>query len=364
MTLILSNADIAKIVTMQDCIDVLEESFVDLDEGRGASRRRSDISTPTEYSRDGMYVLKSMDGVFPARGVAAIRLNSDVITFPKINGSVRRVRVPAAPNNRYTGLVLLFSTKTGEPLAIFPDGIVQPMRVAATSALGAKCLAREEASEVVILGTGWQARAQARAIVCVRPVKRIRCYSPNEANRREFAAEMSPVVGVNVEPTNSAERAVQGADIVLCATNSTVGVFNPAWIEKGMHLSSIQPSELGPEIVHKADVAATLSHDCDPVYITTHGLRVPEQPGGGIQNLADEVGWGRLVTLPELLADRKHGRNSSRGRTSRDQVTCFLNPMGLGYQFAAVGAVVYRRAIEQGCGRELPTDWFTESEMP
>jgi alanine dehydrogenase len=364
MTLILSNAEIAKIVTMQDCIDVLEQSFVDLNEGRGASRRRSDISTPTDYARDGMYVLKSMDGVFPALSVAAVRLNSDVITFPKIKGSVRRVRVPAAPNNRYTGLVLLFSTKTGEPLAIFPDGIIQPMRVAATSALGAKCLARGDACDVAILGSGWQARAQARAIVCVRPVNRIRCYSPNEAKRQAFAAELSPVIGINIEPMSSAERAVEGAHIVLCATNSTVGVFKPAWIEKGMHLSAIQPSELGPEVVHMVDVAATLSHDCDPVYITTHGLRVPEEPGGGIQNLANEVGWRALVTLPELLADRKYSRNGSRSRTSHNQVTCFLNPMGLGYQFAAVGAVVYRRAIEQGCGRELPTDWFTETEMP
>ena len=67
--------------------------------------------------------------------------------------------------------------------------------------------------------------------------------------------------------------------------------------------------------------------------------------------------------LPDVL-DRKLGRNTARGRTSRDQVTCFLNPLGIGYQFAAVGAVIYRRAREQGRGTELPTDWFTETEVP
>jgi len=364
MTLILSNAEIANIVTMEECIDALEGSFIDLAKGHGAFRRRSDINTRTGYSPDGMYVLKSMDGVVPASGVAAIRINSDVITFPKVDGSLRRVRVPAAPNNRYTGLVLLFSTDTGEPLAIFPDGVIQPMRVAATSALGAKCLAREDAADVAILGSGWQARAQARAIVRVRPIKRIRCYSPNEVKRRSFAVEMSPIVGIGIEPVDAPEAAVEGAEIVLCATNSTIAVFKPPWIEKGMHLSSIQPAELGPDVVRIVDVTATLSRDCDPVYITTHGLCVPEEPGGGIQNLAHEVEWSSLVTLPELLVEQRCGRGASRGRTTRDQVTCFLNPMGLGYQFAAVGAVVYRRAKERCCGRELPTDWFTETEMP
>jgi ornithine cyclodeaminase/alanine dehydrogenase-like protein (mu-crystallin family) len=363
MTLILSNADIAEILTIEDCIGTLEDAFIELAEGRGAFRRRSDICTPTDYDRSGMYVLRSMDGVAPALSVAAIRINSDIITFPEINGSLRRVRVPAAPNDRYTGLVLLFSTRTGEPLAIFPDGTMQPMRVAATSALGAKCLARDDAATVAILGSGGQARSQARAIVHVRPVKRIRCYSPSRANREAFARTMSPIGEVDVQVVDSAREAVDGADIVLCATNSSVPVFQPDWIQKGMHVSAIQPAELPAEVVRRADVAATLMEDCDPVYIKTHGIRVPEEPSTGQQNLAEQVGWEGMVTLPELLLHRKHGRNASKGRTSDDQFTCFLNPMGIGYQFAAVGAVIYRRAKELQRGNDVPTDWFTEKEF-
>ena len=115
---------------------MLEDAFVELAEGRGAYRRRSDICTPSTHPSGGMYALKSMDGVVPKLGVGAIRLNSDILTFPSISDVKRRVKVPAAPNERYTGLVLLFSTTTGELLAIFPDGMVQPMRVAATTALG------------------------------------------------------------------------------------------------------------------------------------------------------------------------------------------------------------------------------------
>jgi alanine dehydrogenase len=364
MTLILNNDQIADLVSMQDCVDVLEDAFVELAEGRGAYRRRSDICTPSTHPSGGMYALKSMDGVVPKLGVGAIRLNSDILTFPSISDVKRRVKVPAAPNERYTGLVLLFSTTTGEPLAIFPDGLVQPMRVAATTALGAKALSREDASVVTILGSGWQARSQARAIMCVRKIKEMRVYSTRAAMREAFAGEMSPIVRLTIKAFDDPAKACAGADIILAATNAIVPVMKPEWIEKGMHISTIKPGEFSPAVVAKADVRATLMEDCDPVFITSHGLHVPEEPGGELQNLAEEVGWKKLVTLPELLHDMKEGRNDTRGRTARSQVTCFLNPLGLGYQFAAVGSVIYKRAKEKGIGQELPTDWFTQKEIP
>ena len=369
MTLILSNAEIADLVSMRECVDTLEEAFLELAEGRGAFRRRSDICTPTEteHGDDAMYALKSMDGVIPKFGVGAIRLNSDILTFPTVNGVLRRVKKPVAPNERYTGLVLLFSSKTGEPLAIFPDGMIQPMRVAATSALGAKCLAREDAKVVTIIGSGWQARSQAQAIMCVRNVKEMRCYSTRKEMREAFCKEMSPVIGLDIKPMESAQAAMAGADIVLCATNAIVPVIKPEWLEPGMHISTIKPGEFSPEVVRATDVQATLMEDCDPVFITSHGLRVPEEPNGELQNLADEVGWKKLVTLPQLLLAQKPGRNAPtdvKGRTSQEQITCFLNPLGLGYQFAAMGHVIYQKAKQQGRGHNLPTDWFTQKEIP
>ena len=129
MTLILSNEDIEKVLEMDALVPVLEEAYIELVEGRGGNRRRSDIVTPTTLRDDGLYALKSMDGVIPKLGVGAIRLNSDILTFPTIGNEMRRVKVPAAPNNRYVGLVLLFSTHNGEPLMICPDGVMQRMRV-------------------------------------------------------------------------------------------------------------------------------------------------------------------------------------------------------------------------------------------
>jgi alanine dehydrogenase len=200
--------------------------------------------------------------------------------------------------------------------------------------------------------------------MCVRKITEMRVYSTRAEMREAFAAEMSPVVGLPIVVYDDPAKACAGADIILAATNAIVPVMKPEWIEKGMHLSTIKPGEFSPAVVAKADVRATLMDDCDPVFITSHGLQVPEEPGGELQNLAQQIGWKSLVTLPELLQDLHEGRNETRGRTARSQVTCFLNPLGLGYQFAAVGSIIYKRAREKGIGHELPTDWFTQQEIP
>jgi alanine dehydrogenase len=358
MTLILSNQDVEKLLTMPDCIDVLEEAYVELAEGRGVSRTRSDCITPTTRP-DAVYALKSMDGVVPKLGIGATRINSDIVTFPKRGNNVRREKLPAAPNGRYCGLVLLFSTENGEPLAILPDGVMQRMRVGAANGLGVKYLARKDARTVGILGSGWQAGAQLMAVCAVRSIKSIRCFSPNPANRTAFATQMSEMLGVEVVPVDQTEDAIEGADIVMCATNTLDNVFFERWVRPGMHLSSIKRPEIELKALQRADRIVLHSHDERPIHVLARDLAFAESDG-------DQRGWSSVVdldfqklpTLPELIAGQVVGRQSD------NEVTCFMNNIGLGYQFAAAGAVVYRKAKESGLGHELPTDWFTEDVHP
>src|SRR5216683_5931953 len=190
MTLILSNDDVEKVLSMRECIEVLEDVYAELSEGRGVNRVRSDCLVPSGRG-DALYSLKSMDGVIPKLGIGAVRINSDIVTWPQQGNTMRRVKVPAAPNGRYVGLVLLFSTANGEPLAILPDGVMQRIRVGAANGLGIKYLARQDARTVGILGSGWQAGTQLMAACAVRSIEAIRCFSPNPANREAFAKEMS-----------------------------------------------------------------------------------------------------------------------------------------------------------------------------
>ena len=191
MTLILSNEEIEQLSRMKDLVPAIEEAYVELIEGRGANRLRSDIVTPTTQCEDGLYALKSMDGVIPKFGVGAIRINSDILTFPESGGLMRRVKMPAAPGNRYVGLVLLFSTHDGAPLLICPDGVMQRMRVGATSAVAAKYMAKKGSRIATIIGSGWQAGSQLLGLDAVFDLKDIRVFSPRQESREAFAKEMS-----------------------------------------------------------------------------------------------------------------------------------------------------------------------------
>ncbi len=357
MTLILSNADVEKVLTMRDCIEVMEEAYVELAEGRGVSRPRSDCFTPTGRP-DALYSLKSMDGVAPKLGVGAVRINSDIISWPKRGNNMRREKVPAAPNGRYVGLVLLFSVQTGEPLAILPDGVMQRMRVGAANGLGIKHLARADAGVVGILGSGWQAGAQLMAACAVRRIGLIRCFSPNAERCAAFARSMTELLGVEVRPTAHPEEAIQGADIVMCATNSIDNIFFERWIEPGMHLTSVKRPEIAAEAVKRADRVVIHWNEPSPIQVAAKGVVIEERVAGRGWQAAGEIDFKALPTLPELVAGRAEGRRSDQ------DVTCFINNIGIGYQFAVAGSLVYRKAKENGLGHELPTDWFTEDVHP
>lgn len=346
--LILSNEDAQKLLTMGDCIAALEHVYREMAEGRAANATRTDAVTLAPRP-DTVYSLKLMGAVVQDLGVGVVRLNSDILSF----ANKRQVKLPLAPGNRYTGLVLLFSIETGEPLAIFPDGILQRMRVGATSALAARCLARSDAATVAVIGAGWQAGGHVMAIAALRKLDEIRCYSPTREKREAFCREMGETAGVKVRAVGSAEEAVRGAGIVLCATNASQHVFMKRWLEPGMHVGTIRGPELEPGVVCDADIAAVNDRVVHENVSVTRGVVLPKN-----RHAIDGFDVAAAPTLAELVAGRAAGRQSAQQRT------VFVNLPGLGLQFAAVGAALYRKARAAGHGHELPTEWFTEDVVP
>jgi alanine dehydrogenase len=346
--LILSNEDAVELLTMRDCIAALEAAYVELAHNRAASALRTDAVTTTGRP-DAIYSLKLMGGVLASAGVGCVRLNSDIISF----GADRQVKLPLAPGNRYTGLVMLFSSETGEPLAIFPDGVLQRLRVGATSAIAARYLARPGAKQVALIGAGWQAGAQVMAIAATHAPVEIRCYSPTKDKRDAFCAEMTALTGVPVRPFDTPEAAVKGAEIVLCATNTTRHVFYGRWLEPGMHVATIRGPELELAVLQRSKLVAVHDRSARPSISVTEGVNMP----GGRHEIKG-YSLDAAPTLAELVA------GTAKGRTSPDDITTFINLPGLGLQFAAVGAAFYRKAKAAGRGHKLPTEWFTEDVVP
>ncbi len=361
MTLVLSNEEIESVFTIEECFRALEPAFLDLGAGKALNMPRQDLLVPGPL--EGSYHgLKVTSGSFPREGMAAVRLTSDIITWPAVRGEQRRVKVPLAMGSKFVGLVLLFSTTTGELLAIFPDGFVQALRVGVTNALSAKYMARPESSVLALYGSGWQARSALPAMCSVLPIKEARVYSPTKANRESFAREMNQKIEAKVFAVSTPEKAARDADVIVLATNSLEPFFPGDWILPGMHVTTVRSSEMTLGALLRCDLIAVSSRE-QARLITLPGeeRKIPEFGKGDYnpQELKEtKADWRNKPELSEIMAGK------AKGRKRDTDVTCMLNFIGLGLQFAAAGARIYELAKDKGLGREIPTEWFSQDVHP
>ena len=356
--LLLANEDVEPLLKMPDCIEAIEAAFADLGNEDAVDIPRQDAIVPIARE-SAVYDLKTMSGSWPKAGYAAIRLNSDVVTGPIVNGIPRRVKVPLSePGGRYNGLVLLFSTATGQLLMMVNDGIMQRARVGATSGVAAKYLARADARVLGLLGTGFQAGGQLEAMCAVRDFERIKVFSPRKENRERFVEHFRKKLGVNIRAVNSADEAAEGADVLVTATNSVSPTVKPEWLTRGIHLSSINRTELGAGVFDKVERLIVNARIGGKSY-TARGC--PEIGGFNQGDRNSHTGIADVSKVPELK-DLVSGKVSGRG--SESEITCFHNFQGLGLQFAAIGTIVYREAVERKLGVELDDRYFTQDVHP
>lgn len=361
--LFIHNDVVAEILTMEDCIAVQEQAFRDLAEGRAAHRPRSDIYAPCGRE-DGYYRWGTMEGC--SGGYLAIRMKSDVMTWPKDeSGNWTEEKYCVEPGT-YCGLVMLFSALNGEPLAFINDGVMQHMRVGGGGGIGAKHLARRDAATVGMLGSGGMARTYLRAYCAVRGIRRVKVYSPTRANREAYANEMSRSLNIEVQPVDSAQEAIRGMDIVSSCTDSMSPTFEADWLEPGQHVTMLGPMEISTEVIARADVRITQGRS--GLTVTGDGIEhgVGHSPMAWVAGSAQERGRlppkqdntaGFAVDFPDF-GDLITGR--AEGRTSDDQITFYHNIGNQGLQFSSVGGLVYEKAREAGVGRPLPTEWFLQ----
>lgn len=341
MTRLLTNEDIEALLTMPDCLQVLEIAYREHAQGIAVgSTSRVETVVPTD-SPGIEYEFTSIEGAVPALGVMALRCNSNHMTIRLEKGMKRKERLPSAPGKRFVGLILLFSLEDLHLTGILQDGFISAMRVGAANALAARELARPDAARVGLLGSGDQARAQLMGLAAVMPLQEVRVYSPTRKRREAFAESMAQLIGISVNPVDSPRDAVRGVDIFAAATNSFEPVFEVEWLEPGMHLSSILSHEVPSKAYNRADV----------VIVNTKSGYGRGQAG----HYDESTDWARYPTLGELLI------GEAATRSGDQQITFFMNNAGIGYQFAAVGARALELAGAAGVGHEVPDDLFLQT---
>jgi len=352
MTLILNNDDVQKALTVTDCLRVMEESYRELAASRAVNRPTCQTYLPHSLPQS-TYNFKSVDGGVGKYGVLALRITSTVDQEQHINNSVRLEKLPLA-KGKFVGLVQLFSSETGELLAIMPDGFIQQTRVGVTSALGMKFMARKNSAVLGIIGSGGQAKAHYRFMTAVMPIKKVKVFSPNPEHRRSFVEEMAKETGVPGEPVGSAEDAVKGCDVICTTTNSSRPVLDLDWLETGMHYNSIREFETDLTVLEKCDVIAIHTQFGGIQHYQPPGI-IDDMPGVRREKPRD---WSKYPEICDLIA------GNAPGRTSDQQITYFLNNVGTGVQFAAMGYCAYKGAKGMGLGHEIPSEWFMQDIKP
>jgi len=347
--ILLTSEDAETLLSMEACLEALEVAFRDLASGDAVNRPRTDTFTRSAND-DTFYRYKSMEGLVPSFGVMALRINSEKIRWPVINGKKRQDKFQRTYPNHYVGIVLLFSIETGELLAVIKEAYLQKMRVGGTTGLAIKYLSRNNAGRIGMLGSGWQAGAQLEAACAVREIEHIKVYSPNADNCKRFAGVMTDKLQVPVAPVKSPEQAATEVDILLAATSAMEPVLSGDWIKPGMHVSAINP---------RREVETTTLAKSDYIVVNTRDIGYLIYVAGSKAGVAPlekkEADVSVYPALSEVIAGK------ARGRRSQEEKTLFLNNIGLGTQFAAVGAKIYQAAARRGIGQEIPAHWFLET---
>lgn len=350
--LVLTNDDVEKLLTIRDTIRALDEAYLELDKGLTANRPRTFTICPTD---EGRFVANTHEGIIRNKGVYDIR----IVTHAGPERTPNTTNVSNLHGALNCSLDLLYDINSGDLLAIIHDAYLQKMRVQATNAIAARYMARDDASTMALIGTGWQATAAIEAMRFVRPVQTVNVYSRSAENRRKFVERMSArYVNMEIRDCVAAEKAVMGSDLVVAATNSKVPVCAGEWIEKGMHLTGVLPNEFDLECYKKADHIVIFNRLHGRDYTLRRG---PEEEPLDIPPHAE-----LLKSAPEIadLISKK-----ARGRGSRDEITIFANGghgwghdggPGYGIQFTAMAKLIYDRANERGIGRKLPLEWFQQ----
>jgi ornithine cyclodeaminase/alanine dehydrogenase-like protein (mu-crystallin family) len=219
--------------------------------------------------------------------------------------------------------------------------------------VGTRYLARADAKVLGILGAGGEAKYHLLALSKLRKFRAAKVYCRTESTRREFCRTMEKLVSFEVMPAASAKEVVEGADVLLTATNSNVPVFSGEWIQPGSHLTSIMGGNVG---LVRAGVAAATRRELDDTTIKRADVIVVNSREQAIQDeqgdLFDPVQagfltWQKVGELGELLNAK------IPGRTAANQITLFKNNAGQGIADVAVASKIYSLARKNGIGMEF-----------
>jgi ornithine cyclodeaminase len=319
--LVADAAAVRRLLPMERCIEVMAEALSALARQQAVNPLRAILALP--FGDNALAVMPGAQVDPPAFGVKVISV------FPDNRN---------AGLETHQGVVLLFEAEHGQPVAIVDASEVTAIRTAAVSGVATRALAREDADDLAVIGSGTQARTHLEAMLAVRPVRRVRVWSPNPERREAFASEATKRHGIQVLAVDEPRAAAEGATLVCTVSGAREPVVRGEWLAAGCHVNAVGSAlPTARELDSEAVARARLFVDRRESALSESGdLLLAMQEGAiGRDHIAGELG--------ELLI------GSAEGRTDPDQVTLFKS-LGLAVEDVAAAHAVLEAAQREGGG--------------
>ncbi|HKQ08593.1 MAG TPA: ornithine cyclodeaminase family protein [Blastocatellia bacterium] len=320
--LILSQMEVERLLPMAECLALMRDALRSLAAGELTQPLRMVISPPGA---------KGLLGLMPAHqaGERAAYGVKVIGVFPDN---------PARGLDAHQGSVLLLSGETGQLLALMNASAVTAIRTAAVSGVATELLAREDAGDLAIIGSGVQAHTHLEAMACARPIRRVRVASRRLEHARRFVESVTPRYAFPIEAVESVEAAVRGADLIVTATSSREPVIQREWIAPGAHLNVVGASIAAAREVDSATMAAA------SLFVDRRESTLNESGDYLIALREGAIGTDHIrAELGELLLAGKPGR------TSAEEITLFKS-LGLAVEDLASAEYLYQKAKARQAG--------------
>ena len=318
-TFIIPQKRVSELLPMRECIDLMERVLSALARGDALLPLRSLIRTP-----DGSGVL----GVMPAILGEPTCMGLKAISFFPNNA--------AAGLDSHQGAVLLFEPEHGRLVAIIDASSITGIRTAAASGAATRALAREDAGDLAIIGTGVQAITHLEAMSVVRKLRRVRVWDRNPEHARGFSERESKKHATRIEPMPTAQEAVENADIICTTTSAREPVLNGDWIMPGAHINAVGACfPDARELDTKAVVRSRLFVDRRESALNEAGdFLIPRKEGAiGDDHIQGELG--------EVLLGKVSGRRSP------EEITLFKS-LGIAVEDLAAAHLLWTKARAAG----------------
>lgn len=323
-TIFINDENVGRLANWSDVITALTEAY--------AQPVTATMVPPRTMARGEGFWLRSLCAVSPSKEFMGCKL------------------IAASPKNKKASyLISLFDQETMRLAALIDGNRITDIRTAASSAVAVNALAAQDKLDIAIIGSGAVARGHLHALNATGRVQRVRVFSPTQANREKFAETFQNLYDLDILAVASAEEAVAGANVVICASRSKdeSPVFNAAWLEPGMTIVSVSSTlpeqrELDVETMQRATlIVADMPEEV--LHETGDALAV--------QAIGDDIS-SKTVSLGDVVA------NNIAARKTPEDILIYKS-VGSALQDIVTAEMLLRNAKLESLFQDMPESIVT-----